>query len=244
MKNASNDTCLRSAGRQRDAADGQQHVLELRLLDVLEQRALGADLLGDAFIVGEVERGSLHRLVGVAGAEDDVDDADRRHAAQLRVAQLGVDGQVVLDVLQRPRQLRQLGGLGVVAHGDVGLERRLGAEPAVFVDLVRADGRLDAGVELHPRHVAVVIVVGQERGRPLVQERAQRRLLGGARRRAQQPGRQLQLALVFDAVGDRGSNAPVGVRRMVVKKPSASARAGGASVLSHASISGLVAPAG
>ena len=56
---------------------------------------------------------------------------------------VGIDRQVVLDVLQLGGEARQLLGLGVVAHGDEGLERGLGVEPLVFVDLVGADGRLD-----------------------------------------------------------------------------------------------------
>ncbi len=132
--------------------------------------------LRDALVVGQVERRGLDAPVGVTRAEDRVHHPDGRHRPDLRVPQLGIDGQVVLDVLQLARELRQLRGLGVVAQGDERLERRLGVEPAVLVDLVRADGRLDAGVQLHPGHVAGVVVVGQERRRPRLQERLQRRL--------------------------------------------------------------------
>ena len=54
-----------------------------------------------ALVVGQVERGGLHAAIGVAGREHGVDHRDRRQRAELRVAVLRIDRQVVLDVLQR-----------------------------------------------------------------------------------------------------------------------------------------------
>src|SRR5258707_28374 len=86
---------------------------------------------------------SCRAVVGVAAAEDLVDHADRRQRAELGVAQPGIDRQMVLDVLQLRREALQLLRLGVIAHGDEGLESRLVAEPLILVGLVGSDGRLD-----------------------------------------------------------------------------------------------------
>ena len=51
----------------------------------------------DPLVVGQVEGGGLHAAVAVAGREDVVHDADGGQAAELRVAQGRVDGQVVLE---------------------------------------------------------------------------------------------------------------------------------------------------
>ncbi len=94
----------------------------------------------------------------------------RDEAATRRLARLGGDGEVVLHVLQLRREARQLPRLRLVPDADERLEGRLGVEPVVLVHLVRADGGLDGGVELHPGEVARVIVVRQERLRPLLEE--------------------------------------------------------------------------
>ena len=66
---------------------------------------------------------------------------------------------MILDVLQLAGEILQLCALGFILHGDVRLERRFVVEQFVLVDLVRADGGLDGPLQLHPRHVAVVILV-------------------------------------------------------------------------------------
>ena len=169
MKNASNDDVLPIVSGQGHHADRLKHHLELRLLVVLQHHPLRA-LLGDhALVVGQVEGRRLHAAIGVARREHRVDDPDRRHRAQLGIAVLRIDRQVVLDVLQLGPEPRQLLRLGIVAERDEGLERRLVVEPLVFVGLVRTDGRLDAGVEAHPGDVAVVVVVAEQRGRALLE---------------------------------------------------------------------------
>src|SRR5688572_32949487 len=93
------------------------------------------------------------------------------------------------------------------SHGDERLECGLEVEPLVFVDLVRADRGLDRGVELHPGDVALVVVVGEERLRARLEVALQRRLRGRGGGFAQQARSLLELALVFDAVRDRGELA-------------------------------------
>ena len=101
---------------------------------------------------------------------------------------------------------------GGVLDRDERLEGRLVVEPLVLVDLVRADGRLDRGVELHPLDVAVVVVVRQERGRASQQVGLQRGLRGELRGRVQVTRGHRQFALVLDVVGHgdqlAGSAAP------------------------------------
>ncbi len=143
-------------------------------------------------------------MVGVARAEDLVDHADGRERAQLRVAQLRVDGQRVLDALQLRRQFLQLGRLALLADADERLVRGFLVEPVVRVDLVRPDGRLDGRVQLHPCHVALVIVVGEERLGARLEEALERRLVGQPGCLAQETRRLAQLGLVLDAVGDDG----------------------------------------
>ena len=144
VKNASNATFGWSRGGERHLRDRLQHHPELRFLVVLQHHALGALLRDHALVVRQVERRRLHAAVGVARREHGVDDADRRQRAELRVAVLRIDRQVVLDLLQLAAEPRQLLRLGVVTQRDERLERRLVVEPLVLVDLVRADGRLDA----------------------------------------------------------------------------------------------------
>ena len=99
-----------------------------------------------------------------------------------------------------PAKLLQLRGLRLVPHRDVRLERGLVVEQLVLVDLVRADGRLDGALQLHPGHVAVVVVVREKRVGALGEERLQRRLGRQLRRLAQQRRGARELALILDAV--------------------------------------------
>ena len=175
MKNASKATLLLVGRRQDDPRDRHQHLVELGLLVVLQHHPLAALLPDHALVVGQVVGRGLHAAIGVAGREHGVDHRDRRHGAQLRVAERRVDGQVVLDVLQCGRELLQLGGLGLVLDRDEGLERRLVVEPLVLVDLVGPDRRFDRRGQLHPLHVAGVVVVRDERVGARLEEGLERR---------------------------------------------------------------------
>ncbi len=87
------------AGRQDDLRDRRERLRELRVLDVLQHDALRALLADHALVVRQIERGGLHAAVAVAGRVDFVHDDDRRHAAELGIAVLRIDRQMVLDVL-------------------------------------------------------------------------------------------------------------------------------------------------
>ena len=188
------------AGRQRQCGDRGQNPLEFRLLDVLQHDPLRAVVADDPLVVRQVERGGLHAAIGVAGREHDVDHTNRRQRAQLGVAVVGVDRQVVLEILQLRTEARELRSLGIVADGDERLEGRLVIEPLVLVDLVRADGRLDRRVELHPRHVALVVLVRREGVRAGPQVASEGRLGSEVGGRPQVLGRYGERSLVLQAV--------------------------------------------
>ena len=190
-------------GGERQLRDRHQHLVELRLLEVLQQHALGALLGDDLLVVRQVEGGGLHAVIRVAGRKHDVDDADRRVAAELGAAELRIDRQAILQVLQLAAEALELRRLVAVGERDERFERRLEVEPLVLVDLVGPDGRLDGRVELHPRDVARVVIVADEGVGALLQERLQGRLLGQLRGFAQQARHFGELALVLQRVRHR-----------------------------------------
>src|SRR5262249_46872228 len=122
--------------------------------------------------------------------------------SELRIAIPRVEWKIVFNLLQLRAEARQLAGFLLVADGDEGFEGSLVVEPLVLVHLVGADGRLDAGVELHPGDVAVVVIVGQERLRPFLEKRLERRLARERRRLTEQSRGVRELALIFKAVGN------------------------------------------
>ena len=151
------------AGGENRLRDRDERLCELGILHVLQHHALGALLADYALVVREIEGRRLHAPIGVAGGEDLVDDDDRREGAELRIAVLRVDRQVILDILQLAGELLQLGRLRFVDNRYERFESRLVVEQLVLVHLVGSDRRLDGALHLHPRDVAVVVVVGQER---------------------------------------------------------------------------------
>ena len=132
---------------------------ELRVLHILEHDALRSLFASDAFIVRQIESGGLDTVVSVAGAVNFVHDDDRREGAELRVAVFRIDREMVLDVLQFAGKFPELGGFGFVLNSNECFKSGLVVEPAILINLVRADGRLDRTVQFHPRNVAGVVVV-------------------------------------------------------------------------------------
>ena len=194
---------------------------------------------GDALVVRQVEGRRLHAAIGVAGREDLVDDDDRRESAELRIAVLRIDRQMVLDVLQLAGELLQLGALGFVLNRDERLERRLVVEELVLVHLVGSDRRLDGALQLHPGDVAVVVVVRQERIGALGEKRLQRRL--GRERRRPRAGARRRASARSDTRRCTGPSVkpPLGPRRITVKKPSRALAPPPAATAIHRSSSAL-----
>ncbi len=187
-------------GCERHLRDGREHHPELRLLHVLQHHALAALLLHDTLVIGQVERSRLDAAVRIPRSEDHIDDADGGELAELGGPVPGLDWQRVLQFLQVARERLQLLRLHVVAHGDERFERGLVVEPFVFVHLVRPDGGLDRGVELHPRDVAGVVIVRDERIRPAPQELLEAGLRREVGRLAEKRRRASELPLVLEGV--------------------------------------------
>jgi len=91
-----------------------------------------------------------------------------------------------------------------IDHRHERFERRLVVEEIVFVDLVRSDHHFDRSVEVHPRHVAVAIVVGRKRVGKLRQVIAERPVRGQRRRFAQPRRGGIEKIPVKRRVGDTG----------------------------------------
>ena len=116
----------------------------------------------DAFVVRQIERGGLHAVIAVARAEDFVHDDDGREGAEFRVAIFRIDREMIFDVLQFAGKFLELGRLGFVLNGDERFEAGFVIEPAVLINFVGTDRRLDRAGHFHPRDVAVVIIVREK----------------------------------------------------------------------------------
>ena len=82
----------------------------------------------DAVVVGQIVSGGLYSVGAIPGAQDLVDDANRSGRTKLRIAILGIDGQVVLDLLQMLRESREFGALLVISQVHKCFERGLVTE--------------------------------------------------------------------------------------------------------------------
>ncbi len=101
-------------------------------------------------------------------------------------------------------ELRELRGFGVVAQRDVSFERGFVTEQFVFVGFVWPDRDVDRRVEIHPGHIAVVVIVGSKSIGALVEKVSQRRVGRQRRRFAQQlRGRFEKLFVLLAVRNDR-----------------------------------------
>src|SRR5260370_29690495 len=104
---------------------------------------------------------------------------------------------MVLDILQFSAEPLELRAFRVVLYGDVCLEGSLVVEELVFVHFIRAYRRLDCATQVHPRDVAVVIVIREKRIRTPGQKGFECRLARQAGRLAEERGGASPLALVL-----------------------------------------------
>ena len=162
MKKDSNESSCCWAGASTTREIGIKVLLNFASCTFFSMIALRAFFFHHALIVRQIESGGLHAAVSFARAEDFVDDANRRRRAQLWIAILRIDRQIVFQFLQVLTELRQLRRLSIVAQSHVGFERCLVTEQFIFVCLVRPDGDVDRRIEIHPGDVTVVIVVGDK----------------------------------------------------------------------------------
>ena len=120
----------------------------------------------------------MHAAVSVARTEDVIDNPNRRSGPEFRVAIARIDRQIVFQFLKIAAELEELRRLGFVAERDECFEGGLVSEQLVFVGLVRPDGNVDRRVQIHPGHVAFVVVVRHKRVRALCKKGLER-LVGG-----------------------------------------------------------------
>ena len=201
---------VRLVGGSEDAfRDRNEHMRELRFLGVFQHHAFRAFLGDDTLVVGEIKGGGLDAAVGVAGAEDEIDDANRRVAAKLRAAVARIEREIVFELLQVLAETGEFGGLGLVGDGDERFESGFEIEPFVLVNLVGPDGGFDRRVEFHPRDIAVVVVVVEEGGGAFFEEGFERGLRGGIGGLAEEAGGVNEFVLIFEAVRN-GGEATVG----------------------------------
>ncbi len=174
-------------GASTDLRNRRQRGGEFRFLHVLQHHPLAALFMHHALVVREIVGRGFHAVIAVAGRDHLIHHANRREPSDLRIAILRVDRQVVLDFLHVIAEELQLRRLHVVADIDIGFVSRLVSEQFVVVGFVRPDRDVDRRVEIHPRYVAFVVIVGEERGRARFEEVFQRRVIGQLRGIAQQP---------------------------------------------------------
>src|SRR5260370_40689833 len=119
---------------------------------------------------------------------------------------------MVLDILQFSAEPLELRAFRVVLYGDVCLEGSLVVEELVFVHFIRAYRRLDCATQVHPRDVAVVIVIREKRIRTPGQKGFECRLARQAGRLAEERGGAGQLAPLPHAVWAQSDTALPGTR--------------------------------
>ena len=98
----------------------------------------------------------------VAGGDNFIHHSDRSQRPQLRILVLRIQGPVVLDLLDVVGEILHLRRFLLVAQRNVSLEGCLVAEQIIVVRFVRTDGNVDRRIELHPSHIARVVVVCAE----------------------------------------------------------------------------------
>ena len=134
--------------------------MEFGLLHVLQHHPLAAFFLDYALIVGQVISGRADAVRAIASRHDLVHHRDRRQRSQFRIAVPRLDRQVILDLLQMARERFQAVRFAVVAQVHVGFVRSLVAEEFVVVSFIRADRDIERRIQIHPGHVAGVVIVG------------------------------------------------------------------------------------
>ena len=122
------------------------------------------------FIVRQIERSSLHSLCRFASDDNFIHHTNRRKCPEFRVTVFFVDGKIVFQLLQRAAELCQLLCLFIIAERDERLERRFVIEHFIHIYFIRTNRRLDWAVEIHPRDVAGIVIIADERVRAFRQE--------------------------------------------------------------------------
>ena len=89
-------------------------------------------------------------MVAIACGKDLIHDANRRKCADLRIAVLRIDRQAVFNLLHMATEEIEFRGFSIVTQIDVGFEPGFVSEQLVVVRLIRSDGDVKRGIEIHP----------------------------------------------------------------------------------------------
>ncbi len=123
-------------------------------------------------------------------------------APSFGIAVLRIDGQIIFYLLKMLAKEREFGGFLVVTQVYVRLEGRFVAEEFVVVGFVGADGDVERGIQIHPRHVAFVVVVREKGVGAQVEELFQRGIVGECRGFAQKAGGAGEIIGILLAIGN------------------------------------------
>ena len=131
-----------------------------------QDHLLGPLRLAHALVIGQVEGDGLRTRDIVAAAMDLIGHCNRAFEPALEILVRVGNGQVLFHRPQVVLVLRQRGAFFGIAQRHEAFEGGLGAVQPVGINLVGTDRDLDRRIlQVHPRHLAGKIVVGQEAGR-------------------------------------------------------------------------------
>ncbi len=140
--------------------DGNEDHVVLRFHHVSQQDELVTVSFANPLVVRKVEGQRLHARTGVTCGHQLVNHRDRARGASSEVPMTVVHRERTLELLgegRHPIELRRRLG---IADCDEGFESRLEAHELVLVNFVRADYDLHRSIaELHPRYVALEVIV-------------------------------------------------------------------------------------
>ena len=101
---------------EHSARDREQHATKLGFLNVSQHHPLAALLVHYTFIIGQIVCSGRDVMIAVSGAENLIDHHGRRGGSQFRIAVLGVNRQIVFDLLQVGGENREFLRFRVIAE--------------------------------------------------------------------------------------------------------------------------------
>src|SRR6266404_1050561 len=155
--------CILLSRDEDNARNGDQGLVELGLLNVLEHNAFRALFFYHTFIVWKIKGRGLDPAIAITRSEHFIDDTDWRCRSEPGVAVSSVDGKVIFQFLKITAELCQPGRFGIVTKCYIGFERGLITKQFVFVCFIWPERNVNRRVEIHPRNITLVIIVRQKR---------------------------------------------------------------------------------
>ena len=143
--------------------DGQNHVVDARVHEILEENFLGPFLLVDAWIVGQIIGHSLVSMAQVAGAKWRIHHFHRRGLAAFRWPVSSIKGKSILNVRHIFLEHRQLLAFCLIAHQNGHSIASLNAQHIVGVRLVWRQDDVNFRIfQVHPGKIALVIIIAEQ----------------------------------------------------------------------------------